>query len=153
MELETWEKFAKPFWLRVKDIKSLKKGDKLVLLALDRNIYDSVPEDGKVYRPTKFFEAQKVLYIHESGSRGYMFWSWDNYKERRKFQWELEYKPKHCPFLDNVLPAYDPQKLEIKDPLLGYDLDWKDTPGYMHVGWRGPMLKWGTLAKLPNVYA
>ncbi len=85
-----------------------------------------------------------------------MIWNWDNKKEKFEFEWELEYKPNHWyPFENGIFPANNSQMLELfgrKDPLLGYDLNWKNAPNSMHVGFRGPMLQWKHIVKLPLVY-
>ena len=121
---------------------------------MDRNIGDTTPDDNNSHRPSLFFKSNRVLYIHDHGSKGHMFW---NFEQKHEFEWEVEYKPgEWYPVENGMLPANDPQILEIfgkQEPLLGYDLVWKDMPGFMHVGWRGPMLKWETLSNFPKVYA
>jgi hypothetical protein len=157
IELEAMIQYTEPMWITAKDIKNLKKGDKLTLISLNRNIYDQI-DDNKpyvAYNAAILFKPLKCFYIHEKDSKGYMFWSWD-IETKHDFEWELEYKAKHWyPIENGVFPANDTQILELfgkKDPLLGYELNWENVPNSMHLGFRGPMLQWKYVSKLPYVY-
>jgi hypothetical protein len=157
IELDTMMQYTKSKWLTVKDIKNLRKNDKLTLISLDRNIYDQI-DDYKpfvAYKPTVILKPLQCFYIHDKDSKGFMFWNFD-IETKYDFEWELEYKPNHWyPIETGIFPAYNTQTLELfgkKDPLLGYELPWKNIPDNMHVGFRGPMLQWKDIVNLPYVY-
>ena len=68
----------------------------------------------------------------------------------KPFEFDIEYlEGNWYPLTDGYLPPKDPQgfaKLNFKTKK-----HWKEFPKTTRVGWRGPMIKWDDLDKLPNI--
>lgn len=151
LEWSKWEDKSKKYWLTIKDIERLKNGDKLVVLPLHRNVLD-IPFDthkkNTSYRPERVFKSEKDTYVYHGDlnviSKVY------NDKDTEPWGLDVEYKKDYFyPLIDGYLPAKDPQKLS---KLLGKKTHWTKFPKKTHVGWRGPMILWSDLKKLPKLY-
>lgn len=86
----------------------------------------------------KDIEIYKREYYNHYGSKN------------RPFEFDIEYqKGNWFPLTNGMLPAKDPQgfaNFRFQKPK-----SWKEFPKTTHVGYRGPMIKWDDLDKLPNI--
>jgi len=65
-------------------------------------------------------------------------------------EFDIEYKKDNWyPFIDGILPATDPQGFF---ELLRKDKSWDEFPKKSHIGFRGPMILWKYVKKLPKIY-
>jgi len=172
-----WKESSRKHWLQIKDIKKLSKGDKIKLLVLDRNIVDildSKVKYNKIYKPNKFFAFNWAIYTHNKDLQGEIFYSWqqeeidkkninnqkggnstyvigsiDNTKPY-KFEFDINYtKGLWFPLEKGYLPA----KGDFGENLLdGKRKKWNKFPNDTYIGWRGPMILWKNLDKLPDIY-
>lgn len=178
LEFWDWEKMVKRrrAGLTIADILALKPGDRVQVLAMDRNLCDHVYpwRPGEPPGPTlpakQFFEKKRdgAVYIHEGGLRGRVEWGWDHEGERahEPFQFEIEFKEGNWHPLDDdgTLPsANEPHMVKGPpgepamerrhwDELPPTRQHWTEFPKTTRVGWRGPMVRWDALADLPPVF-
>lgn len=115
-----WHKMAHDeYAVTIKDILSLKKGEQLKVLRMDRNVWDTALRDeirGKSCEPQDFFGGNWAIYVHEENLKGkLLFFSFESEKFgypndvdqidpelvlqgkicRPDFEFEIEYKD-HC---------------------------------------------------------
>lgn len=153
-EVNKWMNRIRRHYLRISDVLKMKKGDKIKLLVLDRNVND-VTSKNKTnkelvsYTPKHFFRKNFAVYTHNSGLKGTIkYFNMD----LMVFQFEIEYQKNHW------YPLNNNGKLGKKDRH-GY-ADFKDKAGLHYsefpkttpIGFRGPMIKYSILKDLPKVY-
>ena len=154
LDLAAWTKKAKEKWLTIADISKLRKGDKLEVVLLDRNITDTVTAAGiktnKLYTAATFFKGSRAIYEHKDGLQGCLTLMDDNIVlDPFEFHVEIENRNDWYPLRDGALPAKDPQGF-LK--LLGKRTPWTAMDTATHVGYRGPMILWPAVKKGPPVY-
>merc|ERR1712194_164787 len=161
-ELDTWmEKYLAPRYITIADIKRMKAGEKLKVLSLDRNWEDLCLYEGnrnfaeipefKSLRPEKLFRPSLATYRHGSALQGTLeFAGLEGIAD--DFIFELEFEK------GNWYPLYEDEKtgtltLPNKDHLKPYGGKvWTKFATSTHVGFRGPMVAWSHLAKLPPLW-
>lgn len=151
LEDEKWVKQAEKKAITKATIEKMKPGDKIELLPLDRNLYDIIEEDNKpnqLYKPTYFFRKNKVVFKKIEGSKGMIKWGWNKKFEPFELQVEWE-KFNWYPLIDEVLPA---KNIQTEQRLLGKNMSWNQLPLKIKVGWRGPMIKWSDVKKMPSLF-
>ena len=155
LDVNKWMKMAEEkFALTILDIMSLKPGEKLKVLTLDRNVLDIAEDlnDTNVPKfPMDFFRGNCCVYTHSmdprGGLKGTMYW--DAVGERG-FEFELKLPKCWYPLTNGYIPKTDPQgcsKFKFQTPQ-----HWTMFPLNTLVGWRGPMIPWSKLSDLPKVY-
>lgn len=153
LDLAAWTKKEKGQWLTIADISKLRKGDKLEVVLLDRNITDTVTAAGiksnKLYPAATFFKGARAIYEHKSGLQGCLALQDNIVLDPFEFHVEIENRNDWYPLRDGVLPAKDPQRF-LK--LLGKRTPWSAMDPATHVGYRGPMISWSAVASGPPVY-
>ncbi len=171
LSLEKWIKYMKPSYLKIGDIKSLKKGDKLHLLCLDRNVYDLADSSqNKNSRMAEdFFKNNyQLIYTHSQDLEGYVEWigisesdsdsdsDSDNESLNKtnlvtNFTFDLNYM-EGCwyPLKNGRLPDRDPQGFATINSET--EKLWSNYPDNTFIGWRGPMINFKDLANSPNLY-
>lgn len=151
LEWSKWYDVSRKCWLSIKDIEKLNEGDKIVVLPMHRNVLD-IPYDAHKkntsYRPEKFFKVEKDTYIYHGDlkvlSKKY------NSNDDGAWHLDVEYKRDHWyPLIDGSLPARDTQR---RTKLLGKKTHWTKFSKNTHLGWRGPMVMWNDLKKLPKLH-
>jgi hypothetical protein len=149
--INKWVDKMKPNYLKISDIESLRKGEKLKLLCIDRNFYD-LCDNSMVYtetnpeipiKPTLFCKNNYIIdYIHCENIQGESHWKGiDTKYEYSAFNFHLNYFSHYWYPLDNngFLPKKDPDgMMNFKD----IELNYKNYDKSTLIGWRGPMLKW-----------
>ncbi len=168
--------------LTIGDILKLKKGERVPILVMDRNLCDHVyPDIGEGPKPIQlaqeFFDLKRdgAVYVHREGMTGTVEWGWDDEHDSvdELFTFEIEFKKDHWYPLDEdgTLPAAD-EEYQVGPPepwdeevngawdgtaQHGEELPptrthWKDYPETTHVGWRGPMMRWDRVTEQPPVF-
>lgn len=153
LEFTKWKERSRAYWLTIKDIENMKNGEKMHVLMLDRNALDSHDNTirvNKLYKPSTFFKNNKEIYTHSHKLYGNITYHKDSITFNKKNGFHVEYtKNNWYPLMNDHLPSKDPQKIV---QLLGKRVNWKHMKKSTHIGWRGPLIKWSDLKKLPNVY-
>lgn len=145
-----WYNKSKKYWLTINDIIKLKPNDKIVLLSLHRNVldipYDTL-KDNKLYKPEVFFKDSKDTYVHKKDLVGDL--KFDRGMEK-DITFDVEYKKgSWYPFSNGYLPAKDSQG---RFKLLGKKTHWTKFNKKTHIGFRGPIMLWSDLKKMPKIY-
>ena len=158
MELKSWKHSATNFALRVEDVRSLRKGDVVDLLVLDRSMMDVVTKRAREKIPTppiSFFKGCIAKYMHVSGVTGKIRWPGETVW--RTFRFEIEYKEGEWYPLsqDGCLPAYDTQIHSLFGEYRYFFEDKRERclssfPRGTHLGWRGPMIPVQRLSLMPK---
>jgi hypothetical protein len=146
---------SEKYKLTIKDVLSFKKGQQIKILCMDRNFCDTIGnlrrsitryvfEGTDSFRPEDIFEP--MIYTHDSDLKGQGDWGY--YKG--EFEFDLEYKTDYWyPLTNGYLPAEDEQKCVA--------FSWSKPQHYTQfptstcLGWRGPMILWTDLPKMPDV--
>lgn len=153
LEFTKWKERSRKYWLTIKDITKMKSGEKMQVLMLDRNALDWHFEShvfNKLYKPSKFFKNNKETYTHSKELYGNITYCKHNITFDDKEGFHVEYmKGNWYPLLNEHLPSNDIQGIF---PLLGKKVHWRDMNRHTPIGWRGPLIKWDDIDKLPNVY-
>lgn len=155
LPLEKWIDSTRRWWMRISDVQKLKPGDKLKLIALDRNVGDStmdeqVNRESHSYSARHFFRPQIVEYEHVGpGAFGRFLWPWmtpEDYVNEKPQEWHINYlKYNWSPLINQELTTTDKK---TKPRSLHYSKFPSDTP----LGWRGPMINVKHAKDLPRVY-
>jgi len=158
-ELDKWiDKHLAPRYLTIADITRMKSGEKLKVLTLDRNMGDScmdtdINPEFKSIRPEKFFRPSWAVYTHGVGLKGTLKFEWmDAGKAPDDFVFDLEFKKGSWYPLHEDKRTGTPTlpKCAFTKPCGGKT--WDTFAKSTHVGWRGPMVAWSHLAKLPPLW-
>lgn len=154
ISIEDWYAASRPKWWSIGDVLAMKAGDRVKLLAMDRNLRDTsddVNVEGKAFAPARFFRKNWAEFTKTDELRGFMRWPWQEKGDAPlPFEFDVEYKRgSWYPFKGGFLPSSDPQSLFV---LFGKKKHWTAFPKNTHVGWRGPMVAWSHLATMPKVY-
>ena len=152
LDLFEWIDHIRNFWLTIADIKKMKHGEKLKVVLLDRNVSDRFngEKGNKLMRPEKS-SLEISTYTHDHDMQGELV---IDYKPNpivlNSFEFHVEYKKgEWYPLSNGVLPAKDSQFGSV---LLGKKTSWKEMPATTHVGFRGPMVRYSDLNKMPMFY-
>jgi hypothetical protein len=150
LEFNKWYDLAWEYAITIETITKLKSGDRIKLLVLDRNVADiafEINEKDKVCNPLHFFRDNTMEYVHKEGLKGKMVYSYGEYDT----EFDIEYELHHWyPLTNGCLPKKDPQgfsKFSYKEPK-----PWTDFPTNTRIGWRGPMMLWSDVIKMPDIY-
>jgi len=136
------------YGLEVKDIISMKPGQKMKVILLDRNVGDYMHDNsgkstGKLFDPKKngFTYA---IYTHRKGLSGIMDFYQIGVLED-DFTWEVNIKaiPDLIEAVSGKLPFWGP---------LPKNLSYKELPPKLKVGWRGPAIRFEDASKMPNKF-
>jgi len=166
MDYDKWNELSKQKAVTIKDILSLKQGEQLKLLIMDRNVWDIALRDeirGKVSRPKDFFKRNWGIYIHESNLKGKLVFEFETCQDtdfldieklpelcQPEFEFHIEFED-DCwyPLKNGYLPATDRQKI-CKFPWTKPQ-HWSVFPESTRIGFRGHCLKWSTLDDMPDI--
>jgi len=150
LTISNWINETKPFWLSIDKVLALKPNKKTKVLLLDRNLMDTVEntkrkkelEKGKDYKPEYFFKDSSAVFyrINNNDLKSKLQFPWQKENnETIDYEFDVEYNNgKWYPF-ENGYNIEDNNKY------------WKDYPGYTAIGWRGPMILWKDIKKLPMI--
>ena len=158
LEWSEWEEASRRHWLTIADLERLSAGGRpVVVLSMHRNLGDvsadaSVNPRGKAVAPSRFFRNARATFVR-SKIPGEIKGALALADMDKSFEIgpDVEYKKDAWyPLSDEgELPARDPQALF---GLLGKRVPWKQLPRGTHVGYRGPMVLWSDLGKMPKVW-
>jgi hypothetical protein len=153
VDMETWmRKSSRKYHLTINQVKRMKKGQKLKVLCLDRNIYDHVDSEPtyKVTSPSTFFRGCWAIYTHDHDMTGFLRFSWEGGKGKgMEFTFHLNYRnDSWYPLTEKGdLPAWGDMGI-----MLGIKKHYTKFPGKTRIGFRGPMIPWSDLKRLPKIY-
>lgn len=155
VKVEEWiKKTTRKHHLTIQQVQRMKKGEKMKVLVLDRNVGDTI--DGqpltKVMAPTTFFNMCWAVYTHDHDMTGTIKYAFQSKSDKPfPFTFDLNYKSENWYPLDKDgnLPAKDPQGFA---KLFQKKISYKIFPKKTRVGWRGPMIPWSKLSSLPKVF-
>jgi hypothetical protein len=140
-----WYNSSRKYWLTLKDFETMKKGSKIVVLSLHQNSMDAATtyfKENTPYYPEKFFKSEKDTITYQGnmqvGSKHL------NEPDNKSWGLDIEYaKNKWSTLFDGNLHSkgntHSPKHWSKFNP---------STP----VGYRGPMILWSDLKKLPKIY-
>lgn len=158
LEWYEWERASRRLWLTIADLERLGAGGRpVVVLSMHRNLGDvcadeSVNPRGKAVAPARFFRNAKATFVRSSAPdelKGRLLLA-DMGGESFEIGPDVEYKKDAWyPLEEGELPAKDPQAIF---GLLGKRVPWRQLPRGTHVGYRGPMMLWSDLGKMPKVW-
>lgn len=154
LDYYSWYDKTRKYWITFKDIEKLKKNEKIDLLSLDRNVLDVAYDINKPnvsYKAKRFFRDNKITYIHDKEIFGKIKIS-DKIGAPTIYDsvFNVEYKKDFWyPMYNGYLPAKDKQKIF---KLLGKRTHWSKFPKKTHVGFRGPLIRWSDVDKLPKIH-
>jgi hypothetical protein len=140
---DKWYNASRKYWLTLKDFKDMKKGDKIVVLPLHQNALDGPQTYFKeciAFRPEQFFKSEKDTITYQGnmqvGSKHL------NKPDNKSWGLDIEYaKNKWSTLFDG--------NLHMKNKLPKH---WTKFNENTSVGYRGPMILWSDLKKLPKLY-
>ena len=143
LEWDKWYNASRKYWLTLDDFKKMKKGDKLVVLPIHQNALDGPQtyfKECHAFRPEKFFKSEKDTITYqgnmEVGSKHL------NKPDNKSWGLDIEYaKDKWSTLFDGELI------MKNKAPK-----HWTKFRTSTPVGYRGPMILWSDLKKLPKLY-
>lgn len=155
-----WLFKASKYFITIKDILSMKEGDKDIFILFDRNLFDSTHnnKENKIYKPEHYFRGYSIIYTHVYGLFGKMVFydnnklldSWyldhyDYWQVNLSTGWWTKLTDGKLTQLPKPQPKIDfPNGLENKL--------WNTLPKNTFIGWRGPMMRLSDLKKMPNIY-
>lgn len=151
LHLELWIQKSRSKQLTIQRVLNMKKGQKMKMLCLDRNLYDttdSIPPN-QLRCPAKFFDGGYMgVYTHDHDMSGTFKWQFQPKDEPpMPFTFEINYKN------ENWYPLDEDGTLAMGlGRMLGIKKSYKKFPKTTRVGWRGPMIPWNALKDLPRVY-
>lgn len=143
----TWINKTDNYHLRKNDILSMKEGEKIDLLLLDKNVFENIELDIPLYhkyRANVFFKDNKITFVKGSKNlEGTLLFI--NYKLSKKVELHFEYKKNTFQELVNG---------KLKQCLdNGKDTDTFELENDNYkVGWRGYMIPWKYINELPCIY-
>ena len=154
IEWHQWIKDTKKSHLTIAQVLKMKKGQKMKMLMLDRNIGDYVDSQpiNKPMAPLTFFKGCWAVYTHSHDMCGTLKFEWEgNQTPPTPFYFHINYSGENWYPLskDSALPARDPQGV---GRLFGFKKSYTQFAPTTRVGYRGPMIPWTTLKSLPKVY-
>ncbi len=152
MEFRKWKQHAKTQSFTIKDLMSLKRGDKIKFAVFDRNLCDVViyNNDHDVnIEPQQFMRDSWAIFTYDSDTKGEIIWEWDKTGTCDEFEFHIYLTDKQCwyPLTNGVLPAED-DSFE----LYGVEKHYTEFPKDTILGWRGSMVPFDKISNLPQVY-
>tara|TARA_Y100000389_G_scaffold119604_1_gene116776 strand:- start:5826 stop:6617 length:792 start_codon:yes stop_codon:yes gene_type:complete len=147
-----WFKKSRKYWLKIKDIEKMKKGDKKEILMLDRNVWDGLDKrtTNKPYESQKFFAHARASFEYLGDMKMKLTYKVGKKKETTELEFHINYRLGYWyPLKDGFLPEKDLQKFH---QLLGKKKHWTKFPKGTCVGFRGAFIEWPNLKKLPKVF-
>lgn len=160
---DKWVQITQKFHIRAKDISTMKAGEKVELLTLDRNFCDFLGylvkkgkiEKGKEYEPLDIFSDTRKIVTYEHGANLQGKIKWEYYDDVKDFEFHVEYKNNHWfPLKDGRLPM-KLMKREGCDKCYNSTVD-EPASSFIQkdgrIGWRGPMIKKENLKILPKFF-
>lgn len=139
--LQEWVDITSPYHLTIKDIVTMKDGDILTLICLDRNISDIVHAKHKKYlSPARYFKNGYKMTITKIDKMDKNInviggvWFVGQKIPTSKFEFDIEYRP-NC-----WLPLHNGLLRQSSNKLFDVDISWKSFPETTRIGWRGPAI-------------
>lgn len=153
-DYEEWYEKSRKYWLKLKTILDMNNGDEIKCLLLDRNVLDTIHTDnkiGKLYVPKYFFRNCTAIIKKIKDLTVKIVFSWEKQiDESRNFEFDVEYKKDNWyPLKNGVLPD---EYLQMSYEILGKKNKWNELPNNIHIGYRGPMILWNNIYKMPGIY-
>jgi hypothetical protein len=155
LELKEWCESIKDECLTIQDVTRMENGEKIKVLLMDRNLYDTVCEVNKgnrLYSPEEFFQYKTATYTHDRDLKGHLICHWkDRDSKDYPFEFDIEYiLGNWYPLKDGYLPKKDPQgfaKFEYSEPK-----HYSTFSNNTRIGWRGEMMLWSKINDTRKVF-
>lgn len=158
LEFDKWLERADEYAITIKKILDIPINEKRRILCLDRNCYDIAAAFPNIphtpYSPDEFFKRNYVFdFTRRDGLIG--DWSWISlssdivYREEIR-EFEIDLGEFWFPLENNKVPERDEQG--IFDLSKHKNKHWRDLDENTLIGWRGVMVFWDDLEKLPYIY-
>ena len=157
LQIDEWLKYMKPYYLSIREINKMRRGEVRKFLCIDRNVHDLAEWNGTESKDPKEFFAKNYIMVYRNGIdlKGEAKFEYPGSTEEfRPFEFDIEYKKGFWfPLHNGKLPKYH-RETEIFKELADKDVirDWKDYPKNTHIGWRGPMISWISLDYAPDIH-
>lgn len=153
-----WEDNAKKYALTINDILKLNPGEQIKLLPFHMNLWSTALDDKNALislKPQKFFEHEWIIYQHNKGLKGKWFGAWLAKNEGVSKTARKIPPNKLKDFEFDVQYTEGGLWVPLKNGYLDMDgikkQHWSKLPKTTKIGWRGPMIKWSDLKKVPNI--
>jgi hypothetical protein len=143
-----WLIKTESFHMRKNDILNMQEGEKIVVLLLDRDIFENIGLDIPLYhkyRANVFFKDNKATFVKGNKDlNGTLHFT--NYNLRKRVELHVEYKKNV--FHEIIDGKLKPCQCLTHESDESFDLE-KDN---YRVGWKGPMIPWKYIKELPHIY-
>lgn len=152
LNVEKWYQESRKHWLTIDKYLKLNKRTKVIML--DRNFADiafDANQRGKAYIPTQFFRKNVAYLTPRSDGQNILACKLEtSWGVSESIEFHIEYqKGFWYPLENGYLPKKDTQGIF---KLFSAKKHWTDFPTSTHIGWRGPVITWEDLKKLPKLY-
>lgn len=141
-----WISEVMPFWLNINRVLMMEPNKIYKVLLLDRNCMDNVYGTkrkstlviGNEYTPKVYFKNcwANIYRKNNSDLKMGIKYSFDD--DYSNFEFDIEYKKGRWYPLKNGFNQVD-------------NKNWNEYPTYYYIGWRGPMILWEDIEKLPKI--
>ena len=151
LDYDAWYERSRRAWLSIADVRRMRVGETVKVLMLHRNVLDEADRpERRLHAAQRFFSKRSVAVLTRAPGDGLaVLLDCDDCGDGA-FEFDVEFATdRWYPLKNGRLPARDPQGLFA---LLGRETPWAALPPSTHVGWRGPMVPWDAVAKMPAVY-
>jgi hypothetical protein len=154
LEWRHWIAASRRHWLTIADLVRL-NNKKIVVLSMHRNVGDRSADEGvnprgKAIPPMRFFREAKSTFAPFAGGGGGGIGGAltiaDMDDEAIDIGPDVEYEP------DRWQPLVDGELQTKRMFFFERSVHWQQLPRKTHVGFRGPMMLWSDVAKMPRVY-
>ena len=161
IDFSEWYDISRKYWLTIGDILKIKPGATVKLLTLDRNVGDRILEKkrGVYYTPHDFFEFSTMTWTKKKGIYGVFddgINAFELYVDNKCIWHPLEYESMED-LLTGQWSPHSSHSSHFKRSCLPGQMSidncksWTSYPLDTLAGWRGPMILWENVAKLPMV--
>ena len=164
-----WYEVSRRYWMTIGDLLKVKIGQPIKVLSLHRNILDivtSTNDENVSYSPIEFFKTEIMYWTRKKDIFGKLVVQYEGQEdviyENSGFDLYLHDQCMWYP-LEGVHDKNYKIYKKISGDLTGANClpgemgpdnckSWKEYPLSTYVGWRGPIIRWENLSKLPPLY-
>lgn len=117
VEANAWHAMSKKYWITINDVLRMPPGKPIKLLALDRNVWDTVStvnKRGVLYTPAHFFRLNTVIYWRSpdgGGIGGQIKFGYDKLQKQEPWEFDIDTGSAWFPLRDGAVD-YEKMKKE-----------------------------------------